>query len=63
MLSYNCPSGPGCTRRMYFSNPDIAYMGRPTGIVDARNNARIGNHVSDLVANFRIKTIMRHGFD
>lgn len=63
VLSYNCPSGPSCTRRMYFSNPDIAYLGRPTGIVGARNNARIGNYVSDLVANFRIKTILRHGFD
>ena len=63
VLSYACPSGPGCNRRMYFSNPDVAYMGRPTGIVNARNNARIGNYVSDLVSNFRIKTIMRHGFD
>lgn len=63
VLSYNCPTGVSCARRMYFSNPDVSYMGRPTGIVGARNNARIGNHVADLVANFRVKTIMRNGFD
>ncbi len=63
VLSYACPSGPGCTRRMYFSNPDVAYMGRPTGIAGQRNNARVGNYTSELVANFRIKTIMRNGFD
>lgn len=63
VMSYACPTSPSCTRRMYFSNPDVSYMGRPTGIVGARNNARIGNYVADLVANFRIKTIMRNGFD
>lgn len=63
VLSYACPSGPSCSRRMYFSNPDVSYMGRPTGIPDERNNARVGNYTSQLIANFRIKTIMRHGFD
>jgi hypothetical protein len=63
VMSYACPTGPSCTRRMFFSNPSRAYMGRPTGITGQRNNTRIANHVADLVANFRVKTIMRHGFD
>lgn len=63
VMSYACPSGPSCSRRKYFSNPQVSYLGRPTGIVDERNNARVGNHTADVVANFRIKTLLRSGFE
>lgn len=62
VMSYACP-GNVCLRRMFFSNPDLDWMGVPTGIQGERNNARIGKTTADLVANFRIKTIFRHGFD
>ena len=52
VMAYQCPAG-GCTRRAYFSNPDVSYGGHPTGIEDARDNARTGDLVADIVANFR----------
>ncbi len=52
VMAYQCPAG-GCTRRAYFSNPDVTYTGHPTGIEDARDNARTGDLVADIVANFR----------
>jgi peptidyl-Asp metalloendopeptidase len=52
VMSYQCPAG-GCTRRPYFSNPLVSFNGFPTGIADARDNARSGDAVADTVANFR----------
>jgi hypothetical protein len=64
VLSYSNPCiGNNCTRRPYFSNPLVDYMGQPTGIADQRDNARNMDLVTDTVANWRIKTILRHGFD
>lgn len=64
VLSYSNPcTTANCTRRPYFSNPLVSYMGQPTGIADQRDNARNMGLVTDTVANWRIKTILRHGFD
>jgi hypothetical protein len=64
VLSYSNPcTTANCTRRPYFSNPLVQYMGQPTGIADQRDNARNMELVTDTVANWRIKTILRHGFD
>lgn len=53
VMSYNtqCPSG--CTRVAYFSNPDVSYLGQPTGIANARDNHRTLNNTAAVVANFR----------
>lgn len=53
VMSYNtqCPSG--CTRVAHFSNPEISYLGHPTGIADARDNHRTLNNTASVVANFR----------
>lgn len=53
VMSYDtqCPSG--CTRVAYFSNPDISYLGQPTGIANARDNHRTLNNSASVVANFR----------
>lgn len=64
VLSYSNPcTTANCIRRPYFSNPLVQYMGQPTGIADQRDNARNMELVTDTVANWRIKTILRNGFD
>lgn len=52
-MSYATPCTNGCTRRPYFSNPNVAFMGQPTGIADQRNNARVGNQAGPVIAQFR----------
>lgn len=63
VMSYSNPCTNGCTRRPYWSNPDISYMGTPTGIADQRDNARNMRNVGPVVANWRTKTILRFGFE
>lgn len=53
VMAYQCPAG-GCTRRPYFSSPRVSFNGFPTGVVDQRDNARSGDLVADIVANFRV---------
>jgi len=66
VMSYQCPSG-NCTRRAYFSNPDVSYQGQPTGIADQRDNARTGDLVYDIVRAFRprveLTSIFGDGFE
>lgn len=40
VMSYSSPCSLGCSRHAFYSNPDISFLGLPTGIVDARDNAR-----------------------
>jgi hypothetical protein len=64
-MSYQCPLG-GCTRRPYFSNPTVSFNGFPTGIADQRDNARSGDAVADIVANFRLEQVWQgfaNGFE
>ena len=62
-MSYQCPAG-GCTRRPYFSNPEVSFNGAPTGIAEQRDNARTGDFVADIVANFRVEGFsFRDGFE
>lgn len=56
VMAYQCPLG-GCTRRPYFSNPTVSFNGFPTGVADARDNARSGDLVADIVANFRVEQV------
>ena len=37
----------------YFSNPDVSFMGTPTGDSDTRNNARVINETAPVVAGYR----------
>ena len=53
VMSYVDPCAAGCTRRPYFSNPDVIYLGQPTGIFNARDNARSINNTADVIANYR----------
>lgn len=65
VMSHQCPLG-GCTRRPYFSNPTVSFNGFPTGIADERDNARSGDAVADIVANFRLEQVWQgfaNGFE
>jgi hypothetical protein len=53
VMSYVDPCTSGCTRRPYFSNPEILFSGFPTGIDNARDNARSINNTADTIANYR----------
>jgi peptidyl-Asp metalloendopeptidase len=52
MMAYPNPCGY-CEQILNFSNPRIDYNGLPTGIVDHRDNARVGQVTAPLVANYR----------
>lgn len=53
VMSYSTQCTSGCTRVAYFSNPDVSYLGQPTGIANARDNHRALNNTAAVVANFR----------
>lgn len=51
VMSYNCPGG--CTRVTQWSNPDVDYLGTPTGDITTRDNARVLDETADYIAGFR----------
>lgn len=53
VMSYVNPCTNGCNRAPYFSNPDVIYLGLPTGIAGQRDNVRSINNTADWVANYR----------
>ena len=53
VMSYSDPCTSGCTRVPYFSNPNIIFNGQPTGINNARDNARSIELTADWIANYR----------
>ncbi len=56
VMAYNC-SSPGCPRVNHWSNPDVDYLGQPTGVVytatNSADNRRTLNNTAYTVANFR----------
>lgn len=64
VMSYSNPCTSGCTRRPYFSNPNVSFNGAPTGIADQRDNARAGGNTAPIVAAFRTPPlIFADGFE
>jgi hypothetical protein len=53
VMSYVDPCTSGCTRVAYFSNPSVVFSGFPTGIDNARDNARSINNTADTISNYR----------
>lgn len=51
IMSYSCSGEP---RVAYFSNPNITYLGYPTGITGSNDTARSMNITAPTVANFRV---------
>lgn len=67
VMSYSNQCAGGCTRRPYFSNPDVIFNGVPTGIAEQRHNARTADSVAAIVAAFRapvtIDGLFEDGFE
>jgi PKD repeat protein len=55
IMAYNCPGG--CTRQQYFSNPNVTYIGLPTGIADQADNARSINQTRLPVSQWRTAVV------
>lgn len=53
VMSYVNPCTAGCVRQPYFSNPEVSFNGVPTGVVNARDNARSMNNTADAISNYR----------
>lgn len=55
VMAYNCPGS--CQRINYWSNPDVNYNGKPTGVLhtdpNSADNRRTLNNTVSTVANFR----------
>jgi len=52
VMAYNCRT-ISCPRILHFSNPAVAYAGRPTGTPEQHNNALALSNTRTIVANFR----------
>ncbi len=65
VMAYSSACTMGCTRRTYFSNPNVSYLAAPSGIVDVADNHRTGNSTAPVIAAFRASTnlIFANGFD
>ncbi|MGK7892835.1 MAG: M12 family metallo-peptidase [Xenococcus sp. (in: cyanobacteria)] len=51
IMSYNCPGN--CTRRQFWSNPNINFGSVATGTFARNYNARVLNETASRIANFR----------
>jgi sugar lactone lactonase YvrE len=52
VMAYSCTGAP-CQTVAHFSNPRVAYLGRPTGVPDREDNVRALDEMAIYVANFR----------
>lgn len=62
VMSYSSPCTQGCTRRPYFSNPEVIFSGAATGIAEERDNARVLAQTFPITADFRLDFIYANGF-
>lgn len=53
VMAYVNPCSSGCARAPYFSNPSVIFNSVPTGIANARDNARSINNTADAIAGYR----------
>lgn len=64
VMSYPYECDGNCFRAAYFSNPEVRFMGVPTGVADQRDNHRVGNVTAPIVAGFRPRAVIfADGFD
>ncbi len=54
VMSYASACPNGCTRVAYFSNPNVSYLGYPTGVANVSDNARSANATVSIVSAFRL---------
>ena len=59
LMSWN-PDRSCAVRQPYISNPDVSFMGSPTGDAHTRNNARVISETAPLIANYRQAPLLPH---
>lgn len=55
IMSYASECENGCSRRGYFSNPDVQFAGMDTGIDNERNNAEVARQTAPIVRDFYVR--------
>ena len=66
VMSYSNQCAQGCPRTPYFSNPAVSFAGtsEPPGILDSRENHRVGNLTDACVTDYRLNlAIFVDGFE
>ncbi|GMU42037.1 MAG: hypothetical protein IT479_00860 [Xanthomonadales bacterium] len=67
VMSYSTECTLGCTRRPYFSNPNVSFQGAASGVADQRDNARAANQTAPIAEQFRaeveLPVVFRNGFE
>ncbi len=65
VMSYSAPCTMGCTRRMYYSNPDVMFDSLATGAVDEKDNVRTLEQTTLITVNFKesINSIFSNSFE
>ena len=65
VMSYSNQCTGGCPRAPYFSNSNVSFMGAPTGVLDQRENYRVGNRTLQCVTDYRLnaETIYADGLE
>ncbi|WP_223788286.1 M12 family metallo-peptidase [Marinicella meishanensis] len=54
VMSYSAQCASGCTRRQYFSNPNVQFNGLDTGVANTRDNARSLDLTASIVSAFQV---------
>lgn len=63
IMSYSNQCTSGCTRVTQWSNPEVIFMGEPTGIADERDNCRASGHSDGCVTDYRFGGLFADGFE
>ncbi len=63
VMSYSNQCSGGCPRVTQWSNPDVSFMGQPTGITDERDNRRASGLSDGCVVDYRIGGLFADGFE
>jgi len=65
VMSYSSQCSSACTRRMYYSNPDVTFNSLATGVINERDNARTLEQTTLFAVNFResVNYIFIDGFE
>ena len=63
VMSYSNQCSGGCPRVTQWSNPDVIFLGQPTGITDERDNRRASGLTDGCVVDYRIGGLFADGFE
>lgn len=63
VMSYSNQCSAGCPRVPHWSNPDVVFMGDPTGIPDQRDNRRASAGTDGCVTDYRLRGLFADGFE